>query len=118
MPERSAVLRLTDIVEAIERVRAVMGDVVLDVFEQDWRKQWLIERGVEIISEASRRLPDEMKARHPEIPWAKVAGIGNVLRHEYGSVSAPIMWQLVREHLPPLDRICRDEMAREGQGRK
>jgi uncharacterized protein with HEPN domain len=52
-----------------------------------------------------------MKARHQEIPWSKVAGIGNVLRHEYGSVSAPVMWQLVKEHLPPLDQACRQEMA-------
>ena len=71
-----------------------------------------MERGVEIISEASRRLPDKMKARHGEIPWAKVAGIGNVLRHDYESVSAPIMWQLVREHLQPLEQVCHVELAR------
>jgi uncharacterized protein with HEPN domain len=111
MSEGSAATHLTDIVETIERVRAVMGDTPLDAFEEDWRKQWLIERGVEIISEASRRLPETMKARRQEIPWSKVAGIGNVLRHEYGSVSAPVMWQLVKEHLPPLDQACRQEMA-------
>jgi uncharacterized protein with HEPN domain len=100
MAEGSAVLRLTDIIEAIERVRDVLGDMPLEDFEFDWQKQWLVERGVEIISDASRRLPDDLKARHGEIPWAKVAGIGNVLRHDYGSISAPIMWQLVKEHLP------------------
>lgn len=62
---------LNDIIEAIERVRKVLGDVTLDAFETDWQRQWLVERGVEIISEASRRLPDELKARHPEIPWPK-----------------------------------------------
>lgn len=85
----------------------------LDVFEADWQTQWLVERGVEIISEASRHLTEELKARHPEIPWQKVAGIGNVLRHDYGSVAAPIMWTLVRESLPPLDRVCREELAAE-----
>jgi uncharacterized protein with HEPN domain len=49
-----------------------------------------------IVSEASRHLADELKARHPEIPWAKVAGIGNVLRHDYENVAAPIMWKLVQ----------------------
>jgi len=76
----------------------------------DWEKQWAIERGVEIISEASRRLPAEMKARHPEIPWPKVAGIGNVLRHDYESISAPVMWKLVREDLPELHLVCRAEL--------
>jgi uncharacterized protein with HEPN domain len=81
MSRRSPVARLTDIVEAIELVRGEMAGVTLDAFQPDIRKRWLIERGVEIISEASRRLPGDLKARHPAIPWRKVAGIGNVLRH-------------------------------------
>ena len=80
---------LNDIIEAIERVHQALGDMHLDAFETDWQKQWLVERGVEIISEASRHLPDELKARHPEIPWPKVAGIGNVLRHNHENISAP-----------------------------
>jgi hypothetical protein len=51
----------------------------LNAFEADW----LVERGIEIISEAGRRLPGELKRRHPEIPWRKIAGVGNVLRDEY-----------------------------------
>jgi uncharacterized protein with HEPN domain len=68
---RSLIPRLTDIIDAIERVRGVMQDLSLDDFEADWQRQWLVERGVEIISEASRHLPDELKARHPEMPVAK-----------------------------------------------
>ena len=105
--------RLSDIVEAIENIRSETAGVSLDAFEADWRKRWLVERGVEIISEASRRLSDEVKARHPEIPWPKVAGIGNVLRHDYESISAPVMWKLVQDDLPPLERVCREELARE-----
>ena len=75
---RTLIPRLTDIVEAIERIRSVLRDTPLEVFETDWQKQWLVERGVLIVSEASRHLTDELKARHPEIPWIKVAGIGNV----------------------------------------
>jgi uncharacterized protein with HEPN domain len=48
---RSLIPRLTDIVEAIERIRAVLRDIPLDVFDADWQRQWLVERGVEIISE-------------------------------------------------------------------
>jgi uncharacterized protein with HEPN domain len=104
--------RLTDILDAIERIRAEMAGVSIDAFEADWRKRWLVERGVEIISEASRRLPDELKLRHPEIPWTKVAGIGNVLRHEYEAISAPVMWKLVQDDLTPIERVCREELAR------
>jgi uncharacterized protein with HEPN domain len=54
-----------------------------------------------------------LKSRHPNIPWTKVAGIGNVLRHSYESISAPIMWKLVREDLPSLEKICREELITE-----
>jgi uncharacterized protein with HEPN domain len=98
--EASPIPRLTDIVEAIDHIRSETADISLDAFERDWRKQWLVERGVEIISEASRHLPDDLKARHSKIPWRKVAGIGNVLRHDYESIAAQIMWALVRDDLP------------------
>ena len=97
MPPRSDIPRLTDILAAIERVRGILGDLPLEAFEATGAP-WLVERGVEIISEASRRLSDDLKARHPEIPWPKVAGIGNVLRHDYESISAPVLWALVHNH--------------------
>jgi uncharacterized protein with HEPN domain len=71
-----------------------------EAFGSDWQRQWLIERGVEIVSEASRHLTDELKARHPEIPWQKVSGIGNVLRHNYQNIAAPVMWRLAQADLP------------------
>lgn len=114
MTEHTGAPYLIDIIDAIDRVRTALGDMSLDDLKTDWEKQWVIERGVEIISEASRRLPEDLKARHPEIPWPKVAGIGNVLRHDYESVSAPVMWAVVHENLPELDRVCRDELTREG----
>jgi uncharacterized protein with HEPN domain len=49
---RSLIPRLTDIIEAIERVNGVLADLSLEAFEDDWQRQWLVERGVEIISEA------------------------------------------------------------------
>jgi uncharacterized protein with HEPN domain len=103
--------RLDDIVEAIERVREVVGDRSFEAFEADWQSRWLVERGVEIMSEASRHLTAEFKARHPDIPWRKVSGIGNVLRHNYENVAAPVMWSLVHDELPRLERVCRQELA-------
>jgi uncharacterized protein with HEPN domain len=116
MSETSPVARLIDITDAIELIRSEMEGVTLEAFEIDRRKRWLVERGIEIISEASRRLPADMKARHPDIPWPKVAGIGNVLRHEYQDVAPDVLWHVVQDNLPPLEAVCRDELAR-AQGR-
>jgi uncharacterized protein with HEPN domain len=106
---RSLLPRLQDIIEAAERIQLLMDGVSLDAFEADWQRQWLVERGIEIISEASRHLTDELKTRHPEIPWKKVAGIGNIFRHDYGNIAAPVLWALVRDNLPLLLKVCLEE---------
>jgi uncharacterized protein with HEPN domain len=111
MDQPSPTARLTDIIEAADLIRSEMAGVTLDAFETDRRKRWLVERGIEIISEASRRLPGDMTARHPEIPRPKVAGIGNVLRHDYQDVAHDVLWQVVRDNLPPLEKVRRDELA-------
>ena len=77
----------------------------------DWQTVWLMQRGIEIVSEASRHLPPELKARHKHIPWRKVADIGNVLRHGYEVISAPILAKLARDDLPVLIAACREERA-------
>jgi len=69
-------------------------------------------RGIEIISEASR-LPDALEARHPDIPWPKVAGIGNLLRHDYEHPAHDVLWRVVRDELPLLEKVCREELAAE-----
>lgn len=102
---------LVDIVEAIERIRAKTEGVSLAAFEADWERRWLVERGAEIVSEASRRLPTDLKDRHPEIPWKRIAGIGNVLRHDYDVVSPRILWNVARSDLAPLEAVCRVELA-------
>jgi uncharacterized protein with HEPN domain len=89
-----------------------MTGATLAAFEPDRRKRWLVERGIEIISEASRHLSEELKARHPEIPWPEVAGIGNVLGHEYEDVAHDVLWHVVRDDLSPLEQACRKALAR------
>jgi uncharacterized protein with HEPN domain len=71
-----------DILKAIERVETITRNKTLADFERSWELRWLVQRAIEIISEASRAIPDEMKSMRPEIPWSSVRGIGNVLRHE------------------------------------
>ena len=111
MAALSSIARLTDIIEAVELIRSEMVGVTRQNLESDKRKRWLIERGIEVISEASRHLTDELKARHPEIPGSKVAGIGNVLRHEYERVAHDVLWRVARDDLLPLEKVCREELA-------
>jgi uncharacterized protein with HEPN domain len=116
MTNRTLIPRLVDIIEAVEHIRSVITGISLDDFEADWQKRWLVERGVEIISEASRHLDDALRARHPEIPSPKVAGIGNVLRHDYERIAPDVMWKLAQTDLPVLEQACREELARVQHG--
>jgi uncharacterized protein with HEPN domain len=52
---------------------------------------------LEVISEASRRLPDELRRRHPEFDWAAIAAAGNIYRHEYEVIDEALIWHTVRE---------------------
>ncbi|KWV47828.1 hypothetical protein AS156_19570 [Bradyrhizobium macuxiense] len=67
---------------------------------------------MEIISEASRRLPADLKARHPGIAWRQMAGAGNVYRHDYEDVAAQLVWDTVERALPPLRAVIEQEIAR------
>lgn len=91
-----------DILEAIERVEEITQGKSLDDFEASWQLRWLVQRAIEIISEASRAIPDDVADTQPEIPWRKVRGIGNVLRHDYEGLSDRLIWNVVVDELPRL----------------
>ncbi len=76
--------------------------------------QRAVERGLEIISEASRGIPEEQKANHPDVPWAQIAGIGNILRHEYHRVEPVIVLNITQEHLPSLARAVTQMLENQG----
>jgi uncharacterized protein with HEPN domain len=65
----------------------------------DLQALYAVIRSLEIISEASRRLSDDLKARHPGIPWREMAAAGNFYRHNYEDVTSRRVWQTLREHL-------------------
>lgn len=79
---KSPSLALIHIYDAIERIDPVLADTTADDLASDWMKRAAVERMVEILSEASRRLRPEWKSRFPDIPWQRIAAIGSVLRHD------------------------------------
>jgi uncharacterized protein with HEPN domain len=60
-------------------------------------------RNLEIIGEAARHIPLEIKAQYPEIPWAEMLTMRNIVIHEYHGVNLHIIWQTLKENLPPLE---------------
>ena len=76
--------------------RRFIEGISAEAFAEDERTLYAVTRCLEIISEASRRLPNDVKARYPEVPWTRRAGAGNVYRHDYEDVLAIILWNTVK----------------------
>ncbi len=100
-------LVLEELLDYIEQAGAYARGMTFEQYAADRKTQRAIERCIEVISEASRHIPQDIKDRHPEIPWPDVAGIGNVFRHEYHNIAARIVWETVSQHLPPLEVAVR-----------
>jgi uncharacterized protein with HEPN domain len=83
--------------------RAIAGKNFRD-FERSWVLRSAIERGIEVISEASRHLGREIKSQHKDVRWKDIAGIGNILRHDYQRVDGQIIWNAVKDDLPALKK--------------
>lgn len=82
----SPLQRIEDILDNIDRVRAFMEGYDFKSFVADDRTLYAVTRALEIVSEASRHLPAEMKARLSQIDWRGIAAVGNVYRHGYDSI--------------------------------
>jgi uncharacterized protein with HEPN domain len=96
-----------EMLDYITQARTYAADLTFEQYSADQKTQRAVERCIEVISEASRHLPGEIKANHADIPWSEVAAIGNVFRQEYHNVAARIVWDTVRLHLEQLEAAVR-----------
>jgi uncharacterized protein with HEPN domain len=112
MPSNSLQTALRDIQHHIELSAQFIAGFDQASFKNDVRTIYAVTRCLEIISEASRRIPDEVKVRHPSINWKGMAGAGNVYRHDYEDVAAEFVWETVKRSLPPLLAVIEGELKR------
>lgn len=99
--------RFADMLEAIDDIRGALEDETFESFRTHRLKRSAVERLFEIISEASRHVPDKVKSSHGDVPWKKVAGLGNILRHAYQDTNPAILWDTYQNHLPALEKAIR-----------
>ena len=110
MPSKAPELPLEDIRRNIRLAQGFVEGFDLRGFRADARTIYAVTRCLEIISEASRRLPASVKNRHPGIPWKDIAGAGNVYRHDYEDVLTDMIWHTVRA-LPALLTAVESELS-------
>lgn len=113
MPPRNWKIRIADILDCIVKIQRYTKGYTFDDFQDDDKTIDSVLRNLEIIGEAARHVPAEIRAQHSDLPWVEMLTMRNIVIHEYHGVNLRIIWQTVKEDLPPLlprlKRILEDE---------
>lgn len=102
MKKRDYSLYLKDILDSLEKIEEYTKDLTFDKFFHNTIVIDAVIRNFEIIGEASKYLPAQMKALHKDIPWKEMAGMRDKMVHEYFGVDLDIVWKTIKDRLPEL----------------
>jgi len=89
-----------DILDAMEKAEAMLSDVDFEEFEEDYQLNFAVVRALEIIGEATKRLPEYVREQYSEIPWKDMAGMRDRIIHGYDAVNLRIVWDTVKKRIP------------------
>jgi len=99
-------LYLDDMRESCEKVLRYTRDLAFDQFVHDEKTFDAVVRNLEIIGEAAKHVPPEIRTRHPDVEWPKIASLRDVVVHEYFGLDEDILWDVVQNRVPILlDRV-------------
>jgi uncharacterized protein with HEPN domain len=103
MSKREWKLLIEDILESIRLIKNYVENMGFDDFKNDRKTIDAVVRNFEIIGEASRFIPDEIKEKYENADWKGIVGLRNRIAHEYFDISLSIVWHIVMKELPTLE---------------
>jgi uncharacterized protein with HEPN domain len=112
LPRRDWRLRIDDMLDAIVAIQSYVTGLTLETFQADRKTIDAVVRNLEVLGEAARRASKERSDLPADVPWVEIAGMRNILIHEYFGIDVAVIWQTVVTDLPPLAiqlRSLRDE---------
>jgi len=122
MKKRPAGTFLEDILQAIKKIEKYTNGLDCERFRSDEKSVDAVIRNLEIIGEASKNIPSEVKDKFPQIPWKKMMGLRNIVAHEYFSIDLKIIWEIASENLPEvkprIERILKKETGEKNSPKK
>ncbi|MDO8738792.1 MAG: DUF86 domain-containing protein [Candidatus Deferrimicrobium sp.] len=106
---------LSDILQAIGDIRSYTTGMTVDAFRKDRKTQQAVIRCLEVVGEATEKIPPAFRDRHPETPWQEIAGMRDKLIHEYFGVDLDIVWETTKEDLVPFETAVLSLLATLGE---
>ena len=85
-----------------------LAGLQLQILETTWSVELQATRALELLGEATRRIPPSVKNQFAEIPWVTLMGLRNILAHEYGKIDLATVYRIINEELPPLTVAIRE----------
>ncbi len=110
--KRTAEDYLRDILDYAEKAeRFLTGIPSAEALREDERTLLAVVRALEVIGEAAKRIPRDVRKKHPEVPWRGMTGMRDKVIHGYYGVDVEVVWRTVHEDLPPLRKVISDLLA-------
>lgn len=113
---RDVIVFLEDILTAIDDIVAFTAALDFEDFKQDRKTIYAVTRALEIMGEATKNIPDEVRQAYPHIPWKQIAGMRDKLIHSYFSVNVVTLWKTAGQDAPQLRQaiqIVKEELERQ-----
>lgn len=98
---------IQDILDAIGDIESFVKGMEFNEFTRDRKTVNAVVRSIEIIGEATKKIPKSLKDKYPDIPWKKMAGMRDKLIHEYFGIDLEILWKVAKDELPPLKPLIK-----------
>jgi len=108
MNKRKPDVYLQDILESIQQIEEYLDGVNENEFYQNSEKQDAVLRRLEIIGEAVKHISDDIRNEYDQIPWRKIAGMRDIIIHEYFGVTLSMIWVVTQRDLPDLKSKIKD----------
>ena len=98
---------LRDILDACDKARQFVVGMDYEQFARDSKTAFAVVRAIEIVGEATKRIPPDVRQRFADVPWRSMTGMRDKLAHDYMGVNLRVVWQTVQEDLPALEPAVR-----------